>query len=243
MERQTVLLADTSAEFCDSLARLLAADFQVYTCRDGVQVLAMLEKCNPDVLVTDLALPGVDGLSLLRTAAAMTKRPAMLATTCYQTNFIQEILAQIGVDYMMLKPCNLQSLAERIRDLSRCDMDTPSLPREHNALNSILLALGLQAGRVGYTYLEIIIELYRRDPSRSLTKDLYPEAGRGKGANGVAVERSVRNAIEKAWLKRDELVWRQYFPSARFGTVSKPTNRAFIATVAAVLEMQERKRA
>lgn len=243
MKRKTILLADTSAEFCDTLARLLAAEFKVWTCRDGAEALAMLEKLHPDVLVTDLALPGVDGLSVLRAGAAMAKRPALLAITCYRTPFIQEALAQIGVDYMMLKPCNMRALAERIWELSQCDGQVTVLPTEQNALNSILLALGVPAGRRGYIYLAIIIELYRRDSSRSLTKDLYPTAGRSYQANGAAVERSIRSAIETAWLNRDELVWRQYFPVARFGAVAKPTNLSFIATVAASLEMQEQKQA
>lgn len=243
MKTRKVLLADTSPEFCAALSRMLAPEFEVWTCADGSEALTVLEKIRPDVLVTDLALPGVDGLSVLRTAAALTKRPAMLAITCYCTPFIQEIISQIGVDYMMLKPCDLRALAERIRDLSQCDGDSAVLPLEQNAINSLLLALGVPPGRRGYVYLEIIIDLYRRDPGRSLTKDLYPCAGRGYQANGPAVERSVRSAIETAWMNRDESVWRRYFPSARFGVVAKPTNRAFIATVAAALELQEQRHA
>ena len=243
MKTRKVLLVDTSPEFCAVLSRMLAAEFEVWTCRDGSEALTMLEKIRPDVLVTDLALPGVDGLSVLRTAAALTNRPAMLATTCYCTPFIQEVISQIGVDYMMLKPCDLKALAERVHDMSQCDGDSCILPLEQTALNSLLLALGVPAGRRGYTYLEIIIELYRRDPGRSLTKDLYPTAGRGYQANGPAVERSIRSAIETAWMNRDETIWRRYFPAARFGMVAKPTNRAFIATVAAALEIQEQQRA
>lgn len=243
MKRKTILLADTSAGFCDALSQLLSAEFEVWTCSDGTQALAMLEKRCPDVLVTDLALPGVDGLCLLRTGAAMAKRPALLAITCYQTPFIQEAVAQIGVDYMMLKPCNTNALAERIWDLSHCGGLGTVLPLEHKTLNSILLALGIPAGRKGFTYLEIIIRLYCRDGDRSLTKDLYPTVGRSHGTNGAAVERTIRSAIETAWLNRDELVWRQYFPVARFGTVAKPTNLTFIATIASALQMRQRRQA
>ena len=243
MKRHKLLLADASPEFCGALSQLLAGDFEVWTCRDGAEALSLLQTLCPDVLVTELALTGVDGLSLLKTAAAMTKRPAMLATTCYCTPFIRDVIAQIGVDYMMLKPCDLRFLAERIRDLSLRDSDGPTVPVRQNSLNSILLALSVPAGRRGYTYLELIIELYRQDPTRSLTKDLYPTVGRGYRANGAAVERSVRSAIETAWLNRDETVWREYFPTARFGAMAKPTNRVFIATVAAALEIQERRRA
>lgn len=241
MKRRKVLLADPSPEFSDSLLRLLIDDFEVWTCRDGAQALTMLDTLCPDVLVTDLALPGVDGLSVLRAAAGMTNRPALLVTSCFRSPFIHDALGQIGIDYMMLKPCDVRYLAERVRDLCPCDSDERQLPTRYDSTSRFLLALGIPAGRRGYAYLQIIIEMYRRDPGRSFTKDLYPTAGRSYGANGAAVERSVRSAIETAWLKRDELVWRQYFPTSQFGLLTKPTNRTFIATVAAALENQQRQ--
>lgn len=241
MKRRKVLLADPSPEFSDSLRLLLIEDFEVWTCRDGAQALTMLDTLCPDVLVTDLALPGVDGLSVLRYASAMTNRPALLVTSCFRSPFIQNALEQIGIDYMMLKPCDVCYLAERVRDLCPCESDVRDFSAWYNATSRFLLDLGIPAGRRGYTYLQIIIEMYRRDPGRSFTKDLYPTAGRDYGATGAAVERSVRGVIETAWLKRDELVWRQYFPTSRFGLLTKPTNRTFIAMVAAVLEnMQQR---
>lgn len=239
MKLQKLLLADTSPEFCAALGQMLAGEYELRVCRDGLEALELLGEFRPDVLVTDLALPGLDGLSLLRTAAALTHRPALLATTRISTPFIQEVIGQIGVDYMMLKPCDIRSLAERVRDLSQCDGGHVCAPVQRNALSSLLLSLNVPAGRRGYTYLEIVIELYRQDPNRSLTKDLYPTAGRVNQSNGPAVERTIRSVIEDAWKDRDEAVWRLYFPVSRSGMVAKPTNRAFIAAVAAALGIQE----
>lgn len=241
MKTRKLLLADASPEFCAALTRALIGSFEVRTCRDGLQAQAMLEEFCPDILVTDLALPGLDGVSLLRAAASKTKRPALLVTTRYTSAYVENVIGQIGVDYMMLKPCDIRALAERIHDLTQSDSEIVTQPAPRTAVCGILLALGLQVGRRGYSYLEAIIEMYRQDPGRSLTKDLYPTAGRLHQANGAAVERAVRGVIETAWDNRDEALWRQYFPVGRGGYVPKPTNRAFIAAVAMALEGQQQR--
>lgn len=236
-----LLLADPSPEFCAAIIRVLTGAYDVRVCKDGLQAQAMLEEFCPDILVADLALPGLDGLSLLQKAAAKPKRPALLVTTCYTSSYIEGVIGQIGVDYMMRKPCDVRALAERVDDLSQTDSKTVALPTPRTTLCTILLALSLPVGRKGYKYLEEMIELYRQDPSRSLTKDLYPTVGRMHRTNGAAVERAVRSVIEDAWKDRDEAVWRLYFSMGRGGYVPKPTNGSFIAAVAMALEQQQQR--
>lgn len=243
MKNHKLLLADTSLAFCESLSQLLRGDYELRICHDGREALAVLEEFRPDVLVADLALPGLDGLSLMKAAAAMPARPALLATTRMNSPFIDEIIGQIGVDYMMLKPCDVRALAERIRELSHCDGVHACINFRRDPFSGLLMALSVPAGRRGYTYLETVIELYSQDPGRSLTKDLYPTVGRLHGSNGAAVERTIRSAIETAWENRDESVWRLYFSVGRHGVIPKPTNRSFIAAVAAALGFQEQRRA
>lgn len=241
MKRQKLLLADNSLVFCEALIQLLQGEYEMRVCRDGMEALSVLEEFRPHVLVADLTLPGLDGLSLLKAAAGGIHRPAMLATTCFETIFITQMIKQIGVDYMMLKPCDIRSVAERIRELSQEEPEqgSPSVCRD--PLTSLLMALSVPSGRRGYLCLETVISLYRENPGRSLTKDLYPTAGKLHGANGPAVERAIRGAIETAWENRDESVWRLYFSATRNGLIPKPTNRGFIAAVATALGMQDKK--
>jgi hypothetical protein len=144
---------------------------------------------------------------------------------------------------MMFKPCDIRALAERIDDLSSQGCNVLSAGNFCPVSTNILLTLGVNAGRKGYTYLEQIIELFRQDPGRSLTKDLYPTVGRNNRAAAAAVERAIRGVIQTAWDNRDEAIWRLYFTPGRGGIVARPTNRAFIATIAQVMAQQEQRQA
>lgn len=237
MDTRKLLVADASASFCSALTEALGGAYELRICHDGLQAIGLLESFRPDVLVTDLALPGLDGISVLKAAASRSRRPALLVTTRFCSPFIESAVSEIGVDYLVFKPCDIRALVERIHDLSQCD--SPAALPVRTARSNILLTLGVPAGRKGYAYLEEIIELYRLDPGRSLTKDLYPAVGSANRANGVSVERAIRGAIQTAWERRNETVWRLYFTPTRDGLMPRPTNRVFIATVAEVLGMKE----
>jgi DNA-binding NarL/FixJ family response regulator len=67
MRRPTVLLADDHAIVTDGLARILReADFDVVgAVRDGQQLLDAAARLRPDVIITDLSMPGLTGLDAL----------------------------------------------------------------------------------------------------------------------------------------------------------------------------------
>ena len=56
-----LLIADTVASFNDSLSSLAGSEFEVRVCTDGQQALSLLRSFQPDALVIDLRLPGIDG--------------------------------------------------------------------------------------------------------------------------------------------------------------------------------------
>ena len=67
MPRATVLLADDHAIVAEGLASLLRGEFAlVGTVADGAQLLEAARRLRPDVIVTDLAMPGLSGLDALR---------------------------------------------------------------------------------------------------------------------------------------------------------------------------------
>ena len=243
MERQKILMVDPSSIFCTALVDALGGRFEFHCCTDGWQAEEMLRTIRPDILVTDLALPGVDGITLLKIAGACPEVPLRLVTTRFYSAYIEKVMAELGVDYVMLKPCDIRVLAERILDLSQCESEAATLLYPGSTIANILLSLNVPAGRKGYQYLATLIELYRRDPGRSLTKDLYPTVGRAYHTSGISVERDIRSVIETAWAHRDERVWSCYFPSVRGMQLPRPTNRTFIATVAEAMGWERKKQA
>ena len=63
----TVLLADDHAMVLEGLASLLRAEFSlVGTVSDGAQLLETARRLRPDIIVTDLTMPGMNGLEVLR---------------------------------------------------------------------------------------------------------------------------------------------------------------------------------
>lgn len=231
MERRKLLVADPSVCWSQALVQALEGTFEAQICCDGNQARAMAESFCPDVMVVNLALPGLDGLSLLQKMAEAQSRPALIAVSSYFSAYIESAINRIGVDYAIMKPCDISALAEHVAELA--PGETVQMPVPRDEICGHLLALGIKPSRKGFGYLEDLVRLYRRNPCASMTKDLYPEIAKQNSTSSQAVERAVRDAIDRAWRYRDEALWRQYFSTGRNGRLSRPTNRSFIAAVAA----------
>jgi DNA-binding NarL/FixJ family response regulator len=81
MPRPTVLVADDHAVVAEGLASLLRGEFALAgTVTDGAQLLEAARRLRPDVIVTDLAMPGLSGLDALRQLRAdgLTSRVVVL---------------------------------------------------------------------------------------------------------------------------------------------------------------------
>ena len=73
-----IALADDHTIFRDGLRRLLSLepDFEVVAeAKDGSEVLNLIQEKEPDILLLDLRMPGVDGLSLLQRVQAQKMKP------------------------------------------------------------------------------------------------------------------------------------------------------------------------
>jgi CheY-like chemotaxis protein len=236
MEVKKILIAEASAEFSEYLCNCLGGEYALMVCHSGLSVTGMLDHFQPDVLVMDLALPGLDGISLLKQITARTHRPRILVTTFFMSSYVETAIAQLGVDLVVVKPCKAEILVERIQEL------TQERPREepHQVLNlqpysniaSMLMHLNIPSKRRGFIYLERGIQLYLESPCQTMTKTLYPELAKEHSTQPQAVERAIRQVIHESWAKRDDKVWRLYFSSGREGIIPRPTNAEFISRLA-----------
>ncbi len=242
MDTRKILIADGTDDFREALAEILVGAHCVRSCRDGQEALSLLHSFRPDILILDLYLPGLDGISLLKAAAADNICPMVLATGRYISEYMSEALAQLGVEYIMVKPCNLRATVDRVHDLSsRIRPSVISLPDQRSRITHILVALGVPANFDGYSYLRESVLMIVQKRNMAITKELYPSVAAlyNTGVNGKNVERSIRNAIEKAWENRDERIWQMYFAPGRNGIITKPTNSQFIHALADSLKMQQ----
>lgn len=243
MEEAKILIADASEEFIDALLSKLRKDFLVRTACNGQSALELLRAFRPDVLVTDLILPGLDGISLIQTAAQEGIRPAVLASTRFLSDYVTDRVSALGVSYLMVKPCAVDAVVSRIRDMaSRMNQAAPpQAPDPRVTVSNVLLQLGFPTKRRGYGSLREAILLFAKDPSQSITKELYPAVvAQSSGTTVYQVEHAIRSIIRAAWERRDDRIWQLYFPPDENGTVPCPTNAAFISRIADPLSVHSR---
>lgn len=232
-----LLIAESSEELASDLAEVLCGSCQVRTCTDGDSARRMLNRFRPDVLVLDLMLPGYDGLSLLQWAGEQGISTLVLATSRFCSDYVVEQAQLLGVRYLMRKPCDVHAMIRQISELLRCDPEEKPACREPDGnICTLLAVLGIPGKLRGSTYLCHAIPLFARDPLQSVTKVLYPEVAKRCDCDPSHVERSIRSAIEAAWKRRDDSIWKLYFPEEGMHSGKRPTNSAFIARLAQSLE-------
>ena len=107
----------------------------------------------------------------------------------------------------------------------------------------LLYRLNVSANHKGFRYLEYGMEFFSANPDASVTKMVYPAIGDYFNTSAEAVERDIRRAISSAWENCDLHTWKMYFQCDRDGSIPRPTNTAFLATLAQRMSLQNRKRA
>ncbi len=234
MRTPNLLIADSSEEFALSLSVALQASFKVRCCKNGKEALEHFQSDPPEVIVLDLMLPEIDGISFLHMIHQQNFHPTILATTRLISDYVIENVQKLGIGYLIVKPCDVSSIAERVLDLCKLSSSAPAMsPKARVAY--ILSSLGIAVKLRGYAYLQDAILLMVERPGMSITKELYPSVGDIHNTTGVLVERSIRSAIKGAWEKRDNQVWQKYFLANADGDVPHPTTAQFIARLAEIL--------
>ena len=214
MEKRKLLIADGSDEFRGEMQKLLRENYCIRQAKEGQEALQLLRSFKPEILILDLMLPGLDGISLLQNATQHNIHPVVLATTKLLSAYMTQTLERLGVGYVMVKPCDAGAVAARIGDLT-ANLQTPLFanPDPRTMISNILLNLGVPTKLKGYGYLREAIQIFAQNPSQTITKELYSEVGRRCNASVTQVERSIRTAIETAWERQDQQIWRRYFPA------------------------------
>lgn len=236
METRKILIADGSEEFAAGLCDALRGTCMVRVCREGHQALEQLRSFAPDLLVLDLMLPGLDGISLLQQASAEELAVNVLAVTSFVSPYVVAAVTRLGVSYVMMKSCSVDAVVARIDDLA-ADAKAPSVaqPDTRNTVSNILIALRLPTKLRGYGCTREAVLCLMRNPGMSITKELYPMVAKLCDGNAVQVERAIRGAIQAAWSNRDETVWRRYFQPGPDGTIPRPSNAEFLSRIADVM--------
>lgn len=258
MEKISVCLVDDNRELIQLMEDYFEGqqDIEVVgTAYNGRDCLELLEDIDPDVLVLDIIMPHVDGLAVLGQIKDMEKAydPNVIMLTAFGQEEVMKKAVDLGASYFILKPFDLDNLADQIRQVQGTSVSTQPKQKKfakkeqkkkdlEASITNIIHEIGVPAHIKGYMYLREAITMVYNDIELlgSITKVLYPDIAKKYNTTASRVERAIRHAIEVAWSRGNiESI------SALFGytvniSKAKPTNSEFIAMVADRLRLEHK---
>ncbi len=198
--RERVLVVDDDPPLRRMLARTLNAEgYEVTLAADGGAALLATERAAPDVIVLDVAMPAMDGLSVTRRLRDRGLPTPILMLTARDAVADRVAGLEAGADDYLVKPFAVAELVARVRALTRRGRGAD----ERLAYADLVLDLGSRTvSRAGRT-LELtgreadLLELLLREPGRTVTRDRAIDEIWGGAAEANVVDRYVTRLRRK----------------------------------------------
>lgn len=124
----TVLLVEDEMDLCNLIKEHLEADgYGVVQAFDGLTALTLVERHNPQLIILDWMLPGLDGLAVCRRIRQTHLMPILMLTA--RSEEIDRVLGlEVGADDYVVKPFSMRELLARVRALlRRVTLDSQSM--------------------------------------------------------------------------------------------------------------------
>lgn len=269
MSKLKVLLADDNKELITVLSEYISLqeDMEVVeVAGNGNEVLSVLRQRDIDVLLLDVVMPDLDGVSVLeelKDNGDIFRRPKhIIMFTAFNQEKIMMRAAELGASYFIMKPFEINKIVKIIRDISMrfesgdsegagtinpilaARQEVKSFDLESEITN-ILHEMGVPAHIKGYLYLRESITMVYNDIELlgSITKVLYPDVAKKYKTTASRVERAIRHAIEVAWNRGNIDAISNIFGYTVSVSKSKPTNSEFIAMIADKLRLEHKNKA
>ena len=194
-EKIKVIIGDESKEFGCMLANSLRGRgfFAVTRDNDGLLLLEAIRSEEPDVVIVDSIIPGIDAAELIKRCDSFVHKPFFIVTSAYRNVFAERQIMSMENAYFMLKPFDCDMLVNVIRSAAAMEM-APGDPRLSEdmemVVTEIIHQIGIPAHIKGYHYLRQAILLSYDDPDmlESVTKLLYPTVARHFNTTASRVE-------------------------------------------------------
>ena len=119
--RPTLLIIEDHADTRQMYAHFLSAEFEILEAADGAEAWELLQRRVPDVVVTDLSLPGIDGYALIKLMRDHdgTREVPVICLSGYGGDAHEERARAAGCDRIIQKPCLPDALANAAVEMVR----------------------------------------------------------------------------------------------------------------------------
>lgn len=255
----SVLLADDCEEFAMSVKNHLDNQEGISVtgvAHDGHEAIEMIKETKPDVVLLDMIMPHIDGLGVLKKIKNMNieKEPVCMMLSAVGQEKATQKAVDLGAQYFMLKPFELDTLSERIKEFgneAKLSNETAGAkgadktvsnesPKKYDrddlemVVTGIIHEVGVPAHIKGYPLIRsgILMAIDNMDVINHITKQLYPDLAKMYKTTPSRVERAIRHAIEVAWTRGRTETMESMFGYTVSANKGKPTNSEFIAMIA-----------
>jgi len=206
MDQPTLLLVEDDQKLTGLLTQYLQKQgLQVECCHDGNEAPARINALQPDLVILDLMLPGMDGLSICREVRS-SYQGKILILTASDDDMDQVAALEMGADDFVVKPLQPRVLLARIRMLLRRSETAASTGaalepdndryRQHGGLklDSSVRSCTLTDTEINLTPSEFdLLWLLASHPDEILSRDALVKATRGIDYDGI--DRTIDNKI------------------------------------------------
>lgn len=273
MENVNVVIVDDNPMILNTLDEVISSEAGLSVigrADNGKDAIDMIKDTQPDVVLLDLVMPQMDGITVvenIKKKTSMLKNPAFIILSAVGGEQMTEEAFQAGANYFLMKPFDKDILVNKIRRIGKrpvrpvpgkvleaplkaatpeeAAMNREEYMKEHleTDITKMLHELGIPAHIKGYQYLRDAISMVVRDREmmEAVTKILYPEIAKKNYTSSSRVERAIRHAIEVAWGRGSLEVIDELFGYTISTGKGKPTNSEFIALIAGKICLDYKK--
>jgi len=262
MEKINVAIIDDNAKIVENMSSFLQKDEGINIvgrATNGEEGYNLIKNTCPDVVLLDLIMPKMDGLTLMEKVNndySILKHPFFIVTSAISNeNVIQDSFSN-GAGYYMLKPFEMDMIVDRVYSAKRNgkkkygeikkvigayeDKEQYIERNIESDVTAVIHDVGVPAHIKGYQYLReaIILSITDNEMLNSITKILYPTIAKKFQTTPSRVERAIRHAIEVAWNRGKMETIDDLFGYTINAEKGKPTNSEFIALIADKIRLE-----
>ena len=257
-----IAIADDNERMVELLDSIVKKDGDIRIvgkANNGEEVYHMIKEKEPDVVLLDLIMPKLDGLSVMERInqdQTIKKHPKFIVISAIGQEGITEDAFNLGAYYYIMKPFDNEMVLSRVKSMkhyfesgtqnnhSNGCRDRDPFENLENDVTDMIHEVGVPAHIKGYQYLRDAIIMVIREPEmlNSITKILYPTIAKRNQTTPSRVERAIRHAIEVAWSRGNMDIINSLFSYTVSTGKGKPTNSEFIALISDKIRLQNKLR-
>ena len=246
---KSLLIVDDNPRICQELAALFSADGRfgpVSSVLNASEATLLFAERAPDIAVVDMLMPICDGVELITKLkeAGLGKKTLFVGISSLCTDVFLRMCQNIGLSYVVAMPTEPEVIYRRVCDAAFETEEPNSVLLSRKAekrmikmeeiISRYLMAIGVCAHHDGFAYLKYGIALCvdQRDKNIGITTYVYPEIAKRFNVSIKVVERSIRYAIDVAWLRGDVEAQHKLFGYTVAEDKGRPTNKECMTLIA-----------